>query len=614
MFIIFAIVIFVGILTFFLLKDKILPNNVPSEFKPVYEYYLSCINAETTQGTFLLEQSGGYIDDISFSPGSVYMPFSNKLSFMGFGIPYWFYISGNGLKKEQVPSKEKMQNQLNNFLVRDLGSCDFSSFQEQGFDVILGDVEDVQTKILGKYVEVRVKQDLIISRDNSTWIGKSHSKEVKSSLGTLYDVARKIYEYQKQNLFLEEYGVDILRLYAPVDGTEISCSSKIWDVNKVRNDLVNALEANVPQTKIKGDYYVLSKEENKYFVKDIGENVNTNVNFLYSRSWPMRMQVWPSEEGVMRADPVGLQQGLGMLGFCYVPYHFVYDLGYPVLVQVSNEEEIFQFPLVVYIDKTKPRSSENISSMVNSVPELCQHKISTKTVSTFSSNLDSVEAHLSFKCFDTECAIGSTKIQDGEASFTGGFPQCVNGFIIASASGYKTKKYLVQSLEENNIQIILDKKYKLNLELTTGGRKKPDYAVITFTKDNDTTTVAYPEQSIVELTEGQYEIKVYTYGFSEITLEGSTNQKCVSVPKAGFLGIFGFNEEKCFDLTIPDQVVDQVISGGGKQMYYITQSELSGAKKIVINAEDFGVAKKAEDLQVNYNLIEIFGLDVSFER
>ena len=39
------------------------------------------------------------------------------------------------------------------------------------------------------------------------------------------------------------------------------------------------------------------------------------------------------------AEPVGNQEGMGMLGFCYVAYHFVYDLAYPVLVQVYYEDE-----------------------------------------------------------------------------------------------------------------------------------------------------------------------------------------------------------------------------------------------------------------------------------
>ena len=49
----------------------------------------------------------------------------------------------------------------------------------------------------------------------------------------------------------------------------------------------------------------LRSKENEYFVQDIGENIDVNVNFLYSNQWPMKLEVWPSEDGILRADPVG---------------------------------------------------------------------------------------------------------------------------------------------------------------------------------------------------------------------------------------------------------------------------------------------------------------------
>ena len=612
-FIIIAIVVVVGLVLFFMLKSNIFQPSIPKQFDPAYSYYLGCIDSEAYSGALLLEQSGGYIENPQFYPGSSYMPFSSQLNFMGFGIPYWYYISGNGVKKEQIPTKEKMEEQLNTFLVKRIEACDFTPLEQQGFVIVPGAVKSVETRINDGNIFVKVNQELIISYGNSSWMGTVHSKEVSSNLGNFYDLAKKIYSYEKDSLFLENYGVDVLRLYAPVDGVNITCSPKIWDSNRVRTDLMNALEANVPQTKIQGDYYKLSKEDHKYFVKDIGESVEPNINFMYSRYWPMRMEVWPSEDGLMKADPVGSQEGLGMLGFCYVPYHFVYDLGYPVLVQIYSDNEIFQFPVIVYIDKNKPRDSGNASGMPKVVQELCEHKIANITVLTYNTHLEPVEADISFKCLDTSCNIGKTEIISGSATITAGFPQCVNGFVVASAQGYKSKKYLMESLNENNVQIFLDKKYTLDLDAKSMG-KFSDYAIITFKKDNETTTVAYPEQRTVELTEGQYSISAYSYSDSEISLKGSTSQKCVEVPKGGFLGVFGFNEEKCFDLQVPDQTVDSAVSGGGKQEYYITESELSDSKKLVINMEDFGAPKTLEDLAANYNLAENSKLTLEFEK
>jgi len=612
-FIILAIIIIAGIGLYFAFRGSLFQQKLPAELEPVYSYYLSCIENEAGDGALILGEQAGYIEQPEFSPGSQYMPFSNQLDFLGTGVPYWYYISGNGVLKEQIPTKAKMQSQLNDFLKERVSECDFSKFEEQGFDINFGGVE-AETSINANSIDVKVNQDLSISFGEITWSGSKHNVNFNSNLGRFYDLAQKIYATQKENMFLEKYGLDILRLYAPVDGSEISCSPKIWNVNDIRIELINALEANVPAVKLEGDYYDLRSKDNKYFVQDIGEDVDVNVNFLYLNQWPMKLEVWPSEDGILRADPVGLQEGMGMLGFCYVPYHFVYDFAYPVLIQLYSGNEMFQFPVVVLIDKNNPRQALDVEGLPNVVPELCMYKNTELGVYTYNTQLEPVEADISFKCFDTTCNIGKTNLSAGDAVLIGDFPQCVNGYILASAPGYETKKYLISTLESSDAVIVLDKKYNLDLEVQKQGVKlDSDYAIITFTKEAETTTVTYPDKKQVELTEGQYEIKTYIYSNSLITLKGSTSQKCVSVPKSGIAGIFGGTSEKCFDLQIPDQVVSFAVSGGGKQNYYIGESELQTSSKLIINANGFGIPKAVEDLQANYNNVETGGLEILFE-
>jgi len=612
-FIILALIIIAGIGIFFAFRGSLFQQKLPAELEPVYTYYLSCIENNALDGALILGEQAGYIEQPEFSPGSQYMPFSSQLDFLGIGVPYWYYISGNRVSKEQIPTKAKMQSQLNDFLKQRISECDFSKFEEQGFDINFGEA-DAETSINTDKIDVKIKQDLSISFGGITWSGSTHNVNFNSNLGRFYDLAQKIYAAQKENMFLERYGLDVLRLYAPVDGIEIGCSPKIWNVDNIRTELINALEANIPAVKLEGDYYNLRSKENKYFVQDIGEKVNVNVNFLYLNQWPMKLEVWPSENGILRADPVGLQEGMGMLGFCYTPYHFVYDFAYPVLIQLYSGNEMFQFPVVVLIDKNNPRKALDVEGLPNVVPELCTYKNTELSVHTYNTQLEPVEAEIGFKCFDTTCNIGKTNISEGDAVLVDKFPQCVNGYIVASAEGYKTKKYLISTLESSDAVIILDKKYNLDLEVQKQGVKlDTDYSIITFTKEGETTTITYPDKKQVELTEGQYEIKAYIYSNSQITLKGSTSQKCVNVPKSGISGIFGFTEEKCFDLNIPDQIVSFAVSGGGKQNYYIGESELQNSGKLIINANDFGIPKAVEDLQANYNNVETGGLDILFE-
>jgi len=115
------------------------------------------------------------------------------------------------------------------------------------------------------------------------------------------------------------------------------------------------------------------------------------------------------------------------------------------------------------------------------------------------------------------------------------------------------------------------------------------------------------------LSEGDYEVKVYVYSDVDLYLDGGSNQKCVSVSKTGVLGLFGMKEERCFDLDVPGQDIDTAVSGGGFQNYYVTESELAGSRKVVVSAMDFGVPSQIEDLQINFNNIEISRLNVRLE-
>jgi hypothetical protein len=611
-FIIIAIVIAAAIILIYFFWDGFKFYQVPKEVQPVYDYFSTCIEEETSMAASIMGSQAGYLELPEFEPGSDYMPFSSQLDFMGRGVPYWYYVSRNGIAKEQIPSKAKMEEQLSSYLKERIDECSFEQYREKGYEIEKGDI-DLSVQIDETEINVEVNMPLTVSFGNSTGKKNEHKVEVNSKLGRFYDLASAIYEKESETEFLENYGVDVLRLYAPVDGSDLGCAPKLWYKDNIRENLTSALEANVPAIKVKGGYYDLGKEENKYFVQDLGEEVDEEVNFLYLRSWPMKLDIWPEEDGLLMAEPVGLQEGMGMLGFCYVPYHFVYDFAYPVLIQVYDGQEVFQFPVSVVIDKTMPRQALDVQGLPEVVPELCEHKLTKMSVYTYDSQLDPVPASIKYKCFDTTCYIGDTLTSGEGAVLKGNFPQCANGYIIASAQGYKTSKQIKSTIESGEAVLILDKKYKLNLEIKKSGKSLTDeYAIATFTGDDYSTTAVYPEQKEVELIEGDYEVKVFIYSNSTIKLEGSTREECVDVSKSGVAGFFGATEEKCFTIEIPDQVVSFAVSGGGTQPYYATESELQQGK-LVIDAQDFGKPDKVEDLQINYNTIETGGLDIYTE-
>lgn len=600
-FIIIAIVIIGGAVVFYSYRDSIIGEKIPVSIGPVYNNFLFCLENKVLTGIDILESQGGYISLPDFEPGSKYMPFSSQLNFLGNPVPYWYYVSGNNIQKEQVPSKNEMENQLEDFIEEKINKCVFDEYYEHGFEINQG-VPEASVNIGKEKVDVSLKMEMGFERGEDNIVIKNHNIEIDSKLGMLYDSAIEIYQKEQSDLFLENYAVDNLRLYAPVDGVELTCSPITWNADDVFDELQEAIEANTLALKAKRGDYSLKKEENKYFVIDI--LVESNVQFINSKSWPNSFEVVPSEGNILISKPVGNQPGLGILGFCYVPYHFVYNIRYPVLVQVLEGNEIFQFPVAVVIQGNQPRESLDVSAVDIGIPELCKYKNTLVDVNVYDTKLNLVEADISYDCLGVTCDIGKAEF----GSLTENFPQCVNGQIIAKAEGFEGKKYIYSTTETGSVDIILDKLYKLEVELNKGGT-----AIINFVSDESSKTIVYPEQKSVELSEGQYEISVYIYKNSSLKLAETTHEQCVEVPQSGLGGLVGLTKQECFEVTMPSQIISNALSGGGKENYYILESELADANIIKINVESLPTPKSIEELQNNYILFEDLELGIQFK-
>jgi len=603
-FIIIAIVLIAGVVGYFLFKDKLVSSGIPVSMQPLYSTFIQCLEDETKIGINVLEGQGGYIELPDFEAGSAYSPFGSQLYFLGNPIPYWYYVSGNNIEREQVPSVKNMEDELENFIEEKIKGCVFDSYYEEGFEIQQGE-PNADVVIKKNSVNVVLGMNLNIAKGDENVLIKSHNVDVKSNLRELYESAREIYEYEQNNLFLEEYAIDVLRLYAPVDGVELTCSPLTWNADNIFSDLRNAIEANTAALKVKGGDYSLNDKKNKYFVIDL--DVGKDVRFLSSANWAMSFEVAPADSSVMIANPVGNQQALGILGFCYVPYHFVYDVKYPVLVQIYDGEEIFQFPLSIIIEGNNPRKALDANAIeAGHSPGICEHRNTNVQVITYDSRGNSIDAEIFFECFGEKCDMGLT--EGGILSTE--FPQCVNGNIIAKAEGYKDARQIYTTAGEGTAEIFLNKLYDVDVRLKIDGRASNSNAIISFVSDDFSKTIVYPETKNIELSEGQYEISVYIYEESSLKLEGSSMNQCVEVPREGLGAFFGLTDEKCFEVEIPESIVSNALAGGGKQSHYILEEELASASVIEINADSLPTPKSIEGLQQNYILFENKNLDI----
>ena len=601
-FVIVAIILVAATIIYFLARGSPSRVDLSPELSPLYNHFLSCLEEDSLLGIQILEQQGGYIEVPEFESGSSYSPFSSQLDFAGVHVPYWYYVDFAGRAKEQIPTKTMMEKDLANFVSREIENCNFDDYYAEGADIQFEGAES-KVEIIDGEVIIKMDLDLKLSKANETAVVRTHEVIVSSELAGLYDSAKQIYEKEQADLFLEKYAIDILRLNAPVDGVEIGCAPEIWVANEVFVNLESSIELNTLALRKSGE--LIENEEDAYFAVDL--ETDYEVRFLNSKNWAHSFEVNPSEGNLLLAEPVGNSAGLGILGFCYVPYHFVYNVNYPVLAQVYSEEEIFQFPMAVVIKGNKEREALPAVSSGFYESEVCKYHDTLISVRTYDKNLNPVLADITYECLGESCKIGNSS---EENLF---FPQCVNGNLVANAEGYREQIVSLSTVDEGSMELIMDKEYELGIDLKLDSKDYNLNAMIIFISPEFSRTILYPQQKTISLAEGEYEIQVQIYKNVSLTLGSTIQEQCVDVPRSGIGGFIGLTEKECYKINLPEQTITNALSGGGKDEVYVLESTLENSNSIVIDVESFLKPVTINQLQDNYNLLEEKGANIYFQ-
>ena len=602
-FIIIAVLVVAGVVLFFTLSEDVSLTRMPEDFQPVYNSFQSCVEGHTQEGINTLEQQGGhiYLPEYRGTVG----PFSSWFYFTGTSIPYWSYTQG-GVEFEQVPSKQDMAGDLETYIQNQVQDCSFEEYGDQGIDVQMEDDPEADVGIQDSNVNVDLDMDLSIESQNDSTVVDNHEISVNSKLGDLYDSAREIYDKEKQERFLEEYGIDTLRLYAPVDGVEIQCSPLVWDAESVFSDLENALETNTVALSSGGRF----QNKNKYFNLDL--DIENNARFLNSQDWEHSFEVVPSEGDMLISESVGNNPALGALGFCYNAYHFVYDMKYPVLVQVYDSEspyegESFQFPVGVVIKGNNPRESLNGSAVDVEAPEVCQYKNTNMTIGTYDREGNPVDSRLKIDCLNTQCNLGQTG-EDGIIDTQ--VPQCANGQLIANSEGFKTEETQYSTVQGGSVDLFLSQIKELDLEVLAGGEgisedsEEFSRVMVSFDSEEHSQTLVYPDEKSISLAEGQYSVEVFIYGNASLSLDqaNATEEYCLDVSDSIAGSVIP--GQKCFEVNSPEMINSNALMGGGSTDYYVSNDQLENSEKITLGVDEFEKPDSLGQLQENYNLIE----------
>jgi hypothetical protein len=175
-FIIIAILI-VFIITLFFMSRYIGPNpNIPDNIQPIFLSMQECIDKNTEQAIFLIGWGGGYI-----SP-----PYNSSTVN---GIPY-YYLNGEIL----IPSKEKIENQLNNYLNEMLIFC-YNDLDTINYQIKFGKINS-DTKIEDNKIIFNEEIPLIITNKNKTYSLSNFQSEIPIKIRKILEFSENITKEQ----------------------------------------------------------------------------------------------------------------------------------------------------------------------------------------------------------------------------------------------------------------------------------------------------------------------------------------------------------------------------------------------------------------------------------
>jgi len=180
-FIIIAILIVVGIIGFFMIKNKTssLTPSIPTEIQPVYNYVQDCLKETGENALVRIGEQGGYF--LIFDEPAIESR-----------IPY--YLQG---EQESILTQQEIEQNLAGFVREELSFCilNFKDFKEDY--KISHELSKTEAKILNNEVKFSLDYPITITKDETKYQIKDFSINLPIRLDKIYQVSEKIVQEQK---------------------------------------------------------------------------------------------------------------------------------------------------------------------------------------------------------------------------------------------------------------------------------------------------------------------------------------------------------------------------------------------------------------------------------
>jgi len=642
-FIILGIIVLVVVFGVIAVKNDLFKNlfqkitqsreTIPLQVKPIEDSLSSCIHNVGSRAVQLVSLQGGYLDlPNDVMPSTELSPLSSSLEIIsgsGFETSVWFRERGNGIQELNVPTKNRIEQEISNYVDRNFESCisNLTYFNNKDYKLSFGGSPITKTSISDNDVDIVVDFPIDVSIQDNDFTLNDHHAVVNSKLGELYSMSSEMIDNLNTGYFLENQTINMLVAYneeVPFSGTDFSCDQKIWYKNDVSRRLKNIIYENIAAVNVKDSNIDVQNKELKYLELDPfkSSHKDVTISLSYIPNWPTLVEINPSEGNVLKSDNIiknsgGVASTIVSSFFCINTYRFVYNVKYPVLVTMrSSDGLVFQFATQVIVDHNQPRKNRMTTlDLPDSTSQLCQYP--QRKVNVLTNTLDGnglviplKDVNLAFKCFPASCPLGTSS--SGNTPYLDvNIPMCYNGIFEGTKENYFVGKTLYSPNNPDSpdsVNVILDPVYKKKVNVyvidkSSGDVREPyDSEQVNFEFMNKlskfSSTLNYPDNKEVGLIAGDYIVNsnIIRNSTWKIKYDSQEIENCVDTRASGIFGFFS-TEKKCFKTETDPVELDYVLTGGAKFENSFSRSDLSSDEPLNLYILSSPIPSDLEGLQ-----------------
>ena len=205
-FIIIGLIVLIVAISLIIIKRDVLTDlferistertTIPQQVRPLQDSLDSCVTQITKDAVITIGLQGGYINLKEDSiPNTEFTPLGNNLEIIpgsDFKTAVWFRERGNGIQELNVPTKTDIENEIENYLLENFGSCVFNltNYEEKGYLISASGIPKPSVEFGDGKISAIVNFPINVKISDTNFTLSQHRADIDSGLGKLYNLER----------------------------------------------------------------------------------------------------------------------------------------------------------------------------------------------------------------------------------------------------------------------------------------------------------------------------------------------------------------------------------------------------------------------------------------